>query len=528
MRAGPAIRGLTLALATAGCSNLDDGGAAAAAGSTDSGADTTDHATTSGEATDGVDDSGADAPIVTAEVTLHGGQPMVVDVELTTAAISSVSVVHDADPGVVVARTDDGRDPSVARFRVRGLLPATTHILRYEVVAEQGGQPVVGEVAVQTLPPLPGFVHAFDVDGDRSAADDSYRMFDLTPFPLAEHNGVFMVDLEGTTRFYLCDVNDTVGPAMVWASVELLDDGSLAYLQGNELRIVDELGEVLLDLSDEEIGLTGLHHEIVPLDNGNFLALSYTFRWIDYPVEGPLYVAGDLVVEITPDGDVVWTWDSFDHLDPNHRPHGFFELGQITDPTTGKSGHDWTHGNGIEYTAADDTLLLSLRHQDWIVAIDRATRDVVWRLGPEGDFALVGGDRWFYHPHSPQWQPDGSLLLYDNGVGNPDIADDVEYARAVRYVLDESKMTATQVWTDDAEPFLSPVAGDADRLPGGHLQILDSTVVAAPGDFGSMYSRIRELDPTASPMAVWTLTPPGQHMAYRATAHDRLAGQPRG
>jgi hypothetical protein len=38
------------------------------------------------------------------------------------------------------------------------------------------------------------------------------------------------------------------------------------------------------------------------------------------------------------------------------------------------------------------------------------------RLGARqrGDFTLESGT-WFFHQHSPEWQPDGSLLPYDNG-----------------------------------------------------------------------------------------------------------------
>jgi hypothetical protein len=116
-------------------------------------------------------------------------------------------------------------------------------------------------------------------------------------------------------------------------------------------------------------------------------------------------------------------------------------------------------------------------------------------------------------------------VLYDNGVGNHDLPDDEETSRAVRYVLDEATMQAEQVWEDDGEPFFSPVAGDVDRLPNGHLQVLDSTIVESVGFDGSQ-ARIRELDPRAAPMQVWLLQPPVQQVIYRVTAHDRLVGLP--
>ena len=62
---------------------------------------------------------------------------------------------------------------------------------------------------------------------------------------------------------------------------------------------------------------------------------------------------------------------------------------------------DWTHSNALSYTA-DGNLLLSVRHQSWIVKIDYSNGSGLgiswWKLGDEGDFTLLGGDRsqWFY------------------------------------------------------------------------------------------------------------------------------------
>ena len=43
-------------------------------------------------------------------------------------------------------------------------------------------------------------------------------------------------------------------------------------------------------------------------------------------------------------------------------------------------------------------VVLSLRHQDWIIRIDRATGEVLWRLGDGGDFTLGLGSRLLVLP----------------------------------------------------------------------------------------------------------------------------------
>jgi hypothetical protein len=250
------------------------------------------------------------------------------------------------------------------------------------------------------------------------------------------------------------------------------------------------------------------------------MALSQSFEEVEYADLGTILVVGDVLVEFTPDGEVVWTWDTFDHLDPQRRRANFED--PIIDPTTGESGSDWTHANGFVYDAETDTITLSMRHQDWIINIDRATGDVLWRLGDGGDFELADGDRWFFHQHSPDWQPDGSLLLFDNGNGNPEIPDLEVDSRAVRFTLDFDGMTAAVAWQDD-EPMLQvPFAGDADLLPGGHLLVTDSSIFGPTG----MYSRVREIAVGNDPERIWSMNTPDSRWIYRTTAHSRLVGQP--
>jgi hypothetical protein len=297
----------------------------------------------------------------------------------------------------------------------------------------------------------------------------------------------------------------------------------MIYLRNETLWHVDELGEVLLEIPAADLGLPSLHHEIMLLPNGNYLALSLAFE--DHIYEAPLamqHVAGDVIVEFTREGEVVWTWNAFDHMDPM-RLREAAEAPPIVDPATGEMSLDWTHANGLIYEPADDTVIISFRHQDWIMRIDRATGDIVWRLGYEGDFTLADGDQWFYHPHSPEWQQDGTLLLYDNGIVTVGTPPEGLRSRAVRFEVDEVAMTARVAWQDDEAPFFSPIAGDADRLPGGHILVLDSTIT---DDLLEIQSRLREVDETASPSRVWAITLPTNQFAYRATAQSRLPGMP--
>ncbi|KIG17638.1 putative arylsulfate sulfotransferase [Enhygromyxa salina] len=458
------------------------------------------------------------------EVIHHETQPMVVDLcfelsEPDPDRAILVTAVDLDDPGVVSARLSplDG-DPECVR--VRGLEPGVEHELELQLGdVERHG------VSFTTLAPLPGYLDSFAVSSaDASAASDDYRLFDLSVLFSDEPLGVFAVDNQGVTRWYLGGPPMSAGLPALWTGLSLRDNGEILLLRDDAALIVDELGIEQLRIEADTLGVPGFHHDILELPNGNFVALSFSFRDIDYGPEGVLPVAGDRIVEFTPAGELVWSWDSFDHLDTNRRVEDFWGTFVIVNPATGVEHHDWTHANGLVYEPSRDELLVSLRHQDWVLALDRESGQIRWRLGPEGDFSLSAGS-WFWHQHSPQWQADGSLLLYDNGIGDPALPIEQARSRAVRYVLDTASMTATQAWEDDAAPFLSTVAGDADRTSDGTMLALDSLIAVDPLDpLAGAYMRIRELDPSASPMQVWSLTGPVGRFAYRAVPINRLVG----
>ena len=471
--------------------------------STGSGAPTTSTGTTG---TTGV------AQEVTTELVRYMTQPQVVDVVVTTSvATDAISLTHPLDPGVVIE--EYAVDGLARTFRVRGLAVDTEHSLQYAV------DELAGTVDFITYPGLPGFIPTFEVEGGGVDPARPYRMFDLIPFPAFDTSSVFMVDGQGTTRWHLGGPSTKVpGPEGVWTAVTQRADGTIMFLHDHTMWIRDELGATVLEISDDMLGVTGLHHELLELPSGNFMALSFVFQDVDYGAAGVLQTAGDSIVEFTPAGELVWTWDSFDHLDPQRVTEPFTTV--VIHPETQASTYDWTHGNGVVYDAASDTLLLSLRHQDWVIKIDHKTGEVLWKLGPDGDFAFAD-DAAFYHQHAPEWQSDGSLLLYDNGVGDPGLAPAAVQSRAVRYALDYKAMTATRVWTDDGEPILVPFAGNVDRLPGGRILVTDSSITGMNG----FWARLRELDAGMTPMLQWSLRTPDQSFAYRGTAHERLIGQ---
>lgn len=239
-----------------------------------------------------------------------------------------------------------------------------------------------------------------------------------------------------------------------------------------------------------------LHHELIALDSDDdaaFLALDTERRsFEDYPgdevtldpVAGTTEVVSDVVVEFDRDGAVIRRWSLFDVLDP--RRLGYDALIDFWAPVYGPGTRDWSHANAVTLTPERDAYLVSLRHQDAIVKLDRATGalswifgdparwdgpwrdallDVAWREDPEaGEYA--------YHQHAPSLTADGDILLFDNGVQRAvppaePLPEPERYSRAVQYAIDEQAARVEQRWAFSGPEggMYARIVGDADELP---------------------------------------------------------------
>lgn len=478
----------------------------------------------SGSCDGGLDDADGGAATMDAtaswsprvRVITYPHQPMVVELAFEGPGLS-VELNHADDPGVRSALRSAPEQPDETHLRVRGLRPATEHQLAW-MATDADGRVASGIVIFRAEDALAGFRPSFPIEG-AGAGPDGYLLFDLLEQGAEGASSLFVVDGDGITRWHISRADGLAGPTSVFAGASLDAHGAVLFLRDHALESVDELGQRVTRFTASELGVSGLHHDVVRLSNGNLLALSYVFQEIDYVDLGQTLVAGDRIIEVDPEGAVVWSWDSFDHLDPQRRREGFDQL--VFDPVRLELGRDWSHGNGLVHDPASDTILLSLRHQDWIVQVDHTTGDVIWRFGAEGDFTLESGS-WPYHQHSPQWQSDGSLLLYDNGVGNPELDDSLERSRAVRFTLDDVMMRATEAWQDDAMAFVSPIAGDADRLADGTLLVTDSSLDMA---IGRIHARVRQTDEDPMTQADWSFTTEPGTFIYRCVSIPRLPGE---
>jgi hypothetical protein len=318
---------------------------------------------------------------------------------------------------------------------------------------------------------------------------------------------IAMVDSSGEVVWYYQPENRA-------QHVTMTDSGTILFntSQSNIVEI-NLAGEVLNTWSAADLGQDYLHHEIKELPNGNLVTLASDMRFIDgYGTEGDQTwaVVGDVVVEFTRQGTVVAEHSMFNILDVYRWGVGGFFGGywnaRYHDQIT--STRDWTHGNAVTYDASDDTFLVSLRHQDWVIKIDRQTGELVWRLGPEGDFALSGSD-WFYHQHDPMLVDGGNIMMFDNGNLRPGLESGEYYSRAVEYDIDTARGEAHQVWEYAEGPsFYSSFVSGVDMMPNGNVLIADGAnsldqTLGATEPNNQLYARIIEVTYEDNPQKVF-------------------------
>jgi arylsulfate sulfotransferase len=291
-------------------------------------------------------------------------------------------------------------------------------------------------------------------------------------------------DLAGNLLWYYpnTDITYMTRPVQGGYFFGIQEDATSLDKSQQILRKVDLVGMTVLETNAARVNeqlaamgkraIGGFHHEARQLPDGRILVLAGVEQILtNVQGSGAVDVLGDMIVVLTPDLQVLWTWDTFDHLDPTR-------VATLNDqcvtggcPPTFLSAtvNDWTHGNCVSQTP-DGNLLYSSRSQDWVIKIDyengQALGDIIWRLGPGGDFQLNSSDPslWFTHQHDPQFLDDGvTLPLFDNGnVRN--LADPTQNSRGQVLTINEQAKTADLILNVDLGAF-SVALGAAQRLP---------------------------------------------------------------
>ncbi len=265
------------------------------------------------------------------------------------------------------------------------------------------------------------------------------------------------------------------------------------------------------------ITVIGFHHDFAVLPNGHIVFLVSTQQTVSSTL-----VTGDVLIDFDTNHNPVWLWNAFDHLDINRRPMQF---------------PDWTHSNSVVYSPDDKSLVLSVRHQAWVLKINyndgAGDGSLIWKLGYQGDFALQAGSTnavdpvdWFNAQHDANIISTNTsgmidVLLFDNGNQRILQASPLTLcgptttpcdSRVPILHLDETAKTADITWIDKLAPVFSFFGGSARQLSNGNIEFDECGF----GPLNNNSSQVFEVTKTTPPTTVWSMQISGQY-AYRAT-----------
>lgn len=295
---------------------------------------------------------------------------------------------------------------------------------------------------------------------DPTRAYDGYTLF-------APHYGgdVWLIDMKGQVVHH-------------WKMTHLPGGDGRLLPNGNLLRLNKTMKEPLLffgSVSGElvEIDWDGnvvwkhedpyMHHDFYRMENGNTM----TNRHVLIPEEIATKVKGGLpgtelesgmwsngFQEITPEGEVVWEWIGYEHMDP-----------EIDVPCPLCPRTIWGYVNGL-FVLPEGDIIASFRHLNTIAIIDKRTGAIKWRWGAPYELG---------HQHNPTVLPNGNILVFDNGYHrrtSGEIAM-IDYSR----VIEVNPKTSEIEWEykdENVQKFYSGICSSTQRLPNGNTLICES------------------------------------------------------
>ena len=278
---------------------------------------------------------------------------------------------------------------------------------------------------------------------------------------------VFALDGNGVPLWWY---NDTGAPS----DAKYLDDGTFAWATGRSTpnaRYAIRRLDGSLEREMKTVGTLTDGHHLQPLANGNYILMSYKERsgTVDLSAYGgptDRTVADAELQELTPAGTKVWEWNSKDHIGLEETDHWFHDF---IFPLSGPNvPFDIVHINSVDIDVDADSVLISMRHTDGVYKIDRASGEIIWKLGgtPTPESLTVVGDPYRADPlgaqHDARMHADGTLTVFDNGQPRD------RPPRAVRFQVDAGARTATYLGAiSDPDVSEAVCCGSARRTASG-------------------------------------------------------------
>jgi hypothetical protein len=279
--------------------------------------------------------------------------------------------------------------------------------------------------------------------------------------------------------------NQPPGGGAAATDLKVLPDGTLAWARAvaspfnaTSYDHVTLDGQFLGSIST--VGVGADHHDLQVLPNGNYLLVAFPPRYnVDLTPEGgpsDATVVDGEIQEVEPDGDLVWAWNTKDHIDRAE----WASWGVLNTLINSQYGpvYNPAHVNSLEVDGVDgEGVIFSARHLNAIYRINRFTDEIDWKLGgttTSRSLTIVGDTRFanssFGGQHDARRLSDGTVSVFDNGTGRN------RAPRSVRYRINPATKTATLVEElEDPRAPVSVCCNSSRRLPTGRWVVTNET-----------------------------------------------------
>lgn len=474
------------------------------------------------------------------------GSPLVAaySLNLPSSGKMSVEFGKTTSYGMNTWQVASGPNGGAVKVLVAGMMGKTVYHMRAKVVLDNGATYTDSDHTCTTGTPPPTSPVQVTLANGATPQPGIEIWNTAVPSTVIQ---AFATDLQGNVIWSYLYQGATVD---LIQGIQLLPNGDMlmliSYLSSvtvngtlglvNDIREIDLAGNTVRDISMDDLNaklaasnlrdadgnvykFKSFHHSVLALPNGHWVMLTtYNKSYTNLPgYPGSTSVIGDAIVDVDQNNNPDWVWNTFDHLDINRHPMNF---------------PDWTHSNDMAYSSDDHNLLLSIRHQNWIIKINfvdgTGSGDVMWRLGEGGDFKLAGGTDptdWFYAQHGLSFFTPNTTGVYRLGLmdnGNDRIFPTGQvfckpmtpstpncYSTVPVFELNETNMTATLITHYVPPPsYFTFFGGNAEQLANGDIHANFCAPLSG--------SIVEELNPQ-SLQVIWQGTTPNadQFHSYR-------------
>lgn len=187
------------------------------------------------------------------------------------------------------------------------------------------------------------------------------------------------------------------------------------YRIASDILVSDLCGNIVFSGKASNAFIQYPHHEFRILDDGNYLILHNVVKYGVY---------GEGFSLVSPEGEILWAWDSFDEINPDNTDY----------VDADRFANDYIHANSVTRDSNGDYYFTVNRLSE-LWKIDGKTGQVIYRLGKHGNLSLLNADYLAGGIHAAEIISPDRILCYANG-SNTGISS------AILYNIDPESMSA--------------------------------------------------------------------------------------